>query len=86
VRQEKPRTGNLRLDTCLTCDYRITFLSTLNPIAIMSETSQNLSIARIPGSRSRVNDPAPVELGRKQGYFKDAATRALLGLNKGDFL
>jgi hypothetical protein len=33
-----------------------------------------------------VNDRAPVELGRKRGYFKDLAVRALLGLNKGDFL
>jgi hypothetical protein len=43
-------------------------------------------IARVPGSQSLVNDPAPIELGRKQGYFKDPAARALLGLNKGDFL
>jgi hypothetical protein len=52
----------------------------------MLETSRNLAIACIPGSRSLVNDRAPVELGHKQGYFKDAAMRALLGLNKGNFL
>jgi hypothetical protein len=52
----------------------------------MLETSQNLTIARIPGSQSLVNDQAPVKLGHKQGYFKDLVTRALLGLNKDDFL
>jgi len=31
-------------------------------------------------------DRAPIEMGRKRGYFKDEAARALLGLNKGDFM
>ena len=33
-----------------------------------------------------MNNRAPIELGCKRGYFKDKETRALLGLNKGDFL
>jgi hypothetical protein len=52
----------------------------------MSETSRNFAIAHIPSSRSLVNNQAPIELGHKWGYFKDPAARALLGLNKGDFL
>ena len=50
----------------------------------MSNTRTH-TIARVPGSRNFVNDRAPIELGRKHGYFKDKETRALLGLNKGDF-
>jgi hypothetical protein len=71
---------------CLTRGNHITPFSTFSPIAKMSETSRNLAIARIPGSRSWVNDRAPVELGHKRGYFKDLVMRVLLGLNKGDFL
>ena len=52
----------------------------------MSDSSRTFAIACVPGSRSFVNDRAPVELGRKHGYFKDRETRHLLGLNKGDFL
>ena len=43
-------------------------------------------IAHIPGSRSLVNDHTPIERGCKCGYFKDKETKALLSLNKGDFL
>ena len=52
----------------------------------MSSSSRTPIIARIPGSRSLVNDHAPIEQGRKRGYFKDKKTKALLSLNKGDFL
>jgi hypothetical protein len=51
----------------------------------MSNT-RTYAIAPVPGSRNLVNNRAPIELGRKRGYFKDKETRALLGLNKGDFL
>ena len=43
-------------------------------------------IACILGSRSFVNDRTPIKLGRKCGYFKDKESKALLSLNKGDFL
>jgi hypothetical protein len=52
----------------------------------MSSSSRTPAIARIPGSRSFVNDRAPIELGHKRGYFKDKETKSLLSLNKGDFL
>jgi hypothetical protein len=44
------------------------------------------AIAHIPGSRSFVNDRAPIKVGRKRGYFKDQEMKSLLSLNKGDFL
>jgi hypothetical protein len=31
-------------------------------------------------------DRAPIAMGRKRGYFRDETTRALLGLNKGNFM
>ena len=43
-------------------------------------------IACILGSRSFVKDCTPIELDHKCGYFKDKETKALLSLNKGDFL
>jgi hypothetical protein len=52
----------------------------------MSGTAPTLAIARVPGSRRLVNDPAPIQLGRKRGPPKDRETRDLLSLNKGDFL
>jgi hypothetical protein len=62
------------------------FPSTINSTTDMSSASQTYVIARIPRSQSLVNDHAPVERGRKRGYFKDPETRTLLGLNMGDFL
>jgi hypothetical protein len=40
----------------------------------------------IPGTRISLFERAPLEYGRKRGFFRDETTRALLGLNKGDFM
>jgi len=50
----------------------------------MSQLELNQPGLRITGTGISLFEPAPLEEGRKRGYFRDEATRALLGLNKGD--
>ena len=52
----------------------------------MSQLELNRPTLCIPGTRISLFERAPIEKGRKKGYFRDEATRALLGLNKGDFM
>ena len=52
----------------------------------MSQLEINQPSLRIPGTRISLFERAPLEHGRKRGYFRDEATRALLGLHKSDFL
>lgn len=52
----------------------------------MSQLELNNPTMRIPGTTISLFDRAPLENGRKRGYFRDEATRALLGLNKGDVM
>ena len=52
----------------------------------MSQLEINQPTLRIPGTQISLFERAPLEHGRKRGYFRDEATRALLGLSKGDFL
>ena len=52
----------------------------------MSRLEQSRPTLCIPDTGISLFERAPLELGRKRGFFKDEATRALLGLNKGDFM
>ena len=52
----------------------------------MSQLEINQPSLRIPGTRILLFERAPLEHGRKRGYFWDKAIRALLGLHKSDFL
>lgn len=59
---------------------------TYDPTTTMSQSTFDDSSSIIPGTRLSMFDRAPIEMGCKRDYFKDEATRALLGLNKGDFM
>jgi hypothetical protein len=52
----------------------------------MSQLERNQPALYIRGTKISLFERAPIEQGRKRGYFRDEATRALLGLNKGDFM
>ena len=52
----------------------------------MSQLERNRPDLCIPGTRISLFERAPLEAGRKRGYFRDEATRALLGLKKGDVM
>jgi hypothetical protein len=85
-KHKEPLSGNSHLDMCKLHNLHSTSISSYYRKIDMSNIAQNLAIARIPGSRALVNDRAPIEAGRKRGYFNDSETRILLSLNKGDFL
>ena len=52
----------------------------------MSQLQLNNPSLCIPGLNKSMFGRAPVESGRKRGYFNDGATRVLLGLTQDDYL
>ncbi len=54
--------------------------------SIMSQLQLNNPSLRVPGLNKSMFGRAPVESGRKRGYFNDETTRALLGLTQEDYL
>jgi hypothetical protein len=52
----------------------------------MLQTPSTVPDLYIPGTRKLMSGRAPVESGRKRGYFKDDETRVLLSLNSDDFM
>ena len=47
----------------------------------MSQLEINQPTLRIPGTQISLFERTPLEHGHKRGYFRDEATRALLGLS-----
>ena len=54
--------------------------------ATMSQLQLSNPSLRIPGTNKSMFERAPVESGRKRGYFNDGATRVLLALTEEDHL
>ncbi len=54
--------------------------------ATMSQLQMNNPSLRVPGTNKGMFERAPVESGRKRGYFNDGATRMLLALTEEDYL
>ncbi len=52
----------------------------------MSQLQLNQPSLRVAGTNRPMFEKAPVEVGRKRGYFKDEVTRVLLSLTKEDYL
>ena len=52
----------------------------------MSQLQLNNPSLRVPGLNKSMFERAPVESGRKRGYFNDGTTQVLLGLTQDDYL
>ena len=66
--------------------HQLLTISTHNPNAKMSYFPRDATKLRVEGSKLTMIEPAPVQMGRKRGFFKDEESRILLGLNQGDFM